>query len=85
MYKKFYPRGICSREIDIELEDGVIKDVSFFGGCDGNHHGLCSLLRGQKASDAIEKLKGIKCGFKPTSCPDQLAIALEEALKVEST
>lgn len=75
---KYKPQGVCSQIIDIEVEDGVIKSVSFTGGCNGNLQGISSLVTGMKTEDAIRKLKGIKCGFKNTSCPDQLACALEE-------
>lgn len=74
-------KGTCSRAVVVDVEDGVIKDCMFVGGCAGNTKGVASLVIGMKASDAIEKLKGIKCGFKSTSCPDQLALALEEAIK----
>lgn len=69
--------GTCSSAIDIELEDGIIKSVNFTGGCNGNLQGISSLVTGMKATDAIAKLKGIRCGMKSTSCPDQLAKALE--------
>lgn len=74
-------KGTCSREITFDLEDGIVKNISFQGGCNGNLKGVSSLAEGQKAEDVIEKLEGIKCGFKNTSCPDQLAEALKEALK----
>ncbi|MBQ7356036.1 MAG: TIGR03905 family TSCPD domain-containing protein [Clostridia bacterium] len=70
-------RGTCSRRIDIECEGGVITDCKFIGGCSGNTQGIASLVIGMKIEDAIAKTKGIKCGFKNTSCPDQLSIALE--------
>lgn len=73
--------GTCSTAIDFEIEDGVIKSVKFTGGCNGNLQGISALVQGMKAEDAISRLKGIRCGFKPTSCPDQLAHALEEALR----
>lgn len=72
--------GVCSRMITLDLEDGVITDCRFHGGCSGNTAGVCALVKGMKAEDAISRLKGIKCGFKNTSCPDQLSRALEEAL-----
>ena len=84
MTQEFYPRGVCSRKIDIELEDGVIKDVSFVGGCNGNLKGICNLVKGRRAEDVIPLLRGVQCGYKQTSCPDQLAKALEEALKQEN-
>ena len=73
-------KGTCSSAIHIELEDGVIRHVEFQGGCNGNLQGISSLVKGMKVEDAIVKLRGIRCGFKPTSCPDQLSIALEQAL-----
>lgn len=74
--------GTCSRLINIDINDsGEIADVSFVGGCNGNLQGIGALVRGQRPEDVIARLKGIRCGAKPTSCPDQLAQALEEALK----
>lgn len=77
---RYTPKGVCSSAMDIELEDGIIKSVRVTGGCNGNLQGISSLVTGMKAEDAIAKLKGIKCGFKSTSCPDQLAQALESML-----
>ncbi len=77
----YHPQGTCSRQMTVEVEDGIIKNVEILGGCNGNLQGISRLVIGMKASDAIEKLKGIRCGFKPTSCPDQLAIALQKALE----
>ena len=71
--------GVCSRMIIVDTEDGVITDCKFVGGCAGNTQGVAALVVGMKVEDAIGKIKGIKCGFKATSCPDQLARALEEA------
>lgn len=79
MKTRYMTKGVCSRAIDIEVEDGVILDVRFEGGCSGNTQGVAALVIGMKVEDAISKIKGIKCGFKTTSCPDQLAKALEEA------
>lgn len=74
-------KGTCSRLIDIELnDDNTIFNVTFAGGCHGNLQGISSLVKGQKAEDVIARLKGIECGSKGTSCPDQLATALEEAI-----
>ena len=70
-------KGVCSRQIDIDVEGNVIKAVKFTGGCSGNTQGVASLVRGMTIDEAIERLSGIKCGFKPTSCPDQLAEALK--------
>ena len=77
----FSPRGVCARAIDIELEGDVIHAVRFTGGCAGNTQGVAALVRGMKVSEAVERLAGIRCGFKSTSCPDQLAKALQEALE----
>ena len=76
----YTPRGVCSRKMTVELENGVIKSVSVEGGCNGNLQGISRLVVGMNAQDAIERMKGIHCGPKPTSCPDQMAHALEEAL-----
>ena len=72
----YTPKLVCSRKIDIDLEDGIITAVKFTGGCAGNTQGVAKLLVGMKVEDAISRLEGIRCGFKPTSCPDQLAQAL---------
>ncbi|MBE6740641.1 MAG: TIGR03905 family TSCPD domain-containing protein [Ruminococcaceae bacterium] len=69
-------RGVCSRNIYIDVEGDVVKSVRFDGGCNGNTKGISSLVEGMKVDDVIEKLSGIRCGFKDTSCPDQLAEAL---------
>ncbi|MBQ6249408.1 MAG: TIGR03905 family TSCPD domain-containing protein [Oscillospiraceae bacterium] len=76
----FTPKGVCSRRMTVELEDGIIRAVHVEGGCDGNLQGISRLVVGMSAQDAIERLKGIRCGFRPTSCPDQLSQALEQAL-----
>ena len=73
-------KGTCSTMIDVELKDGVIDSVKFTGGCNGNLQGISDLVKGMKPEEAISRLKGIRCGFKPTSCPDQLAHALEEMI-----
>lgn len=72
--------GVCSRQINLVLEDGVITEAAFVGGCHGNTQGVAALVIGMQATEAIRRLRGIKCGFKPTSCPDQLAQALEQNL-----
>lgn len=77
---KYKTQGTCSQEIDIELKDGVIDSVSFLGGCNGNLQGISALVKGLTPEDAISRLKGIRCGMKSTSCPDQLARALEGML-----
>lgn len=72
-------RGTCSKSIDITLDDSnIVTSVSFVGGCNGNLQGISKLVTGMKAEDAIEKLEGIRCGYKSTSCPDQLAQALKQ-------
>ena len=68
--------GVCAREIEITLEGDVIAEVRYIGGCSGNTQGVAALVKGMKVEDAIERLSGIRCGFKQTSCPDQLAAAL---------
>ncbi len=78
---EYKTRGTCSRMVILDIEDGVVTDCSFVGGCAGNTAGVASLVKGMKTEDVVAKLKGIKCGFKPTSCPDQLARAIEEALE----
>ena len=76
----FTPRGICARNIKITLDDeNRVQELRFVGGCDGNHKGLNALVEGMKAEEAIERLSGITCGFRPTSCPDQVAVALRQA------
>ena len=73
-------KGVCSRQIDLEIENDVIVGAKFIGGCSGNTQGVAALVTGMKVEDAIKKMKGIKCGFNGTSCPDQLALALESTL-----
>lgn len=80
MVYKYRTKGTCSRSIEIELNDGVVGNVKFEGGCNGNLKGIASLVNGMKAQDVIERCSGIRCGFKSTSCPDQLAQALKEAM-----
>lgn len=80
MHFTYTPKGVCSRKIELELEDGVVTDLSFTGGCHGNLQGISALVKGRKASDVIATLRGIRCGSKSTSCPDQLSDALEAAL-----
>ena len=78
---EYKTRGTCSRAVIVDVEDGYIKECEFVGGCAGNTKGVAALVKGMKLEDAIAKIKGIKCGFKATSCPDQLALALETALE----
>jgi len=77
----YQPKGVCSRQMTFDIEDGIIRSVDIVGGCSGNLQGISRLVEGMKVEDAIQRMKGIKCGFKPTSCPDQLAIALAEAVQ----
>jgi len=71
-------RGTCSTHIELDVEDGIIKDLAFWNGCNGNLQGIARLVKGMPVSDVIARLKGIRCGRRMTSCPDQLCIALEE-------
>lgn len=77
MNYQYKTSGTCSRSIDFEIEDGIVKNVRFHGGCDGNLKGISSIVDGMKVEDVISRLEGIRCGFKSTSCPDQLAKALK--------
>lgn len=79
MNYQYKTSGTCSRSIDFEIEDGIVKNVRFHGGCDGNLKGISSIVDGMKVEDVISRLEGIRCGFKSTSCPDQLAKALKKA------
>lgn len=78
---EYRTKGTCSRAIVLDIEDGVITDCAFIGGCAGNTAGIALLVKGMRTEDVVSKLKGVKCGFKSTSCPDQLARAIEEALE----
>lgn len=75
----FKPQGVCSRQIDFELEDGKIKNLQFTGGCDGNLKAIGKLVEGEDADKVIRLLEGNTCGFRGTSCADQLTIALRQA------
>ncbi len=76
---QYTPRGVCSRKMEIDVEGGVIRAVRVLGGCSGNLQGLSALLRGMTVDEAVARMEGIRCGMKPTSCPDQLAQALKSA------
>lgn len=76
MKYEYRTQGVCSRVIYLDVEDGIVKDVEFVGGCSGNLQGISSLVKGMKVEEVIEKVKGIRCGMKSTSCPDQLSQAL---------
>lgn len=79
MHYDFKPNGVCSRKISFEVEDGIVKNVEFTGGCAGNTQGLSRLCEGRRVDELVSLLSGIKCGFKNTSCPDQLAKAINSA------
>lgn len=76
----YRPKGVCSRLMRVEVEDGIIRQVEVQGGCSGNLQGISRLLVGMPVQQAIERMEGVRCGGKPTSCPDQLAKALHQAL-----
>ena len=80
MYQ-YKTKGTCSQMISFEINDGKVSNVQFLGGCNGNLKGIAALVEGMKAEEIIARVEGIKCGMKATSCPDQLALALKEALK----
>ena len=80
---RYQTRGVCSRAVNVEVEDGIVKSVEFEGGCNGNTKGVASLVEGMEVDIAISKLEGITCGFKGTSCPDQLAQALKKLSEEE--
>lgn len=81
MNYKFRNSGVCSSMVEFDLNDGIVSNVKFTGGCNGNLKGIAAMADGMKAEDVIKRLEGIKCGFKNTSCPDQLAKALRAALE----
>ena len=80
MTVNYTPKGVCSRAMTVSAEDGIITDAKVIGGCSGNLQGICKLIKGMKVEDAIERLSGIDCGGKRTSCPDQLSIAMRKLL-----
>lgn len=80
----FSPKGVCAKHIDFTIEKGLIKNVSFDGGCNGNLQGISKLIEDMPVQEVIYRLRGIDCGGRSTSCPDQLALALEEALKKQA-
>ena len=77
---QYRPQGVCSRQIDLEIKDNKVTDVKFIGGCNGNLQGISRLIEGMDVHEAISRIEGITCGFKSTSCPDQLAKALKKAV-----
>ena len=81
MKKVYQTPGTCSKFIEFDVEDGIVNDVVFYGGCNGNLQGIARLVKGMKVDDVISRLEGINCGGKGTSCPDQLAKALREQIE----
>ena len=77
---QYIPKGVCSKQIDFEIIDNKVRNVVFTRGCSGNTQGVAALIEGMDVNDAIRRLEGIQCGPRPTSCPDQLALAIEAAL-----
>jgi len=80
MTHTYRTKGVCAMQIQFDLEDGVVRNVRFMGGCNGNTQGVAKLAEGREAKELVALLEGIKCGFKGTSCPDQLAQAIKEVL-----
>lgn len=80
MTYRYIPKGVCSRAIELELDDKTVRNVRFEGGCSGNTQGVARLVEGMDAEEAVRRLSGIRCGLKSSSCPDQLARAIEAAL-----
>lgn len=80
MVIEYTPKGVCSRQMVIEVEDGIVKSFQVMGGCHGNLQGISKLVEGMKVEDVIARLDGIRCGGKESSCPDQLAQALKQAI-----
>ncbi len=80
MEYRYYPTGVCSREMIFDIDDGVVKDLITIGGCNGNLKGISSLIKGMKIEDVISRLEGIDCNGRGTSCPDQISKALKEFL-----
>lgn len=81
MHITYRPKGVCSQKMDIDVEDGIVKKVEVLGGCSGNLQGISRLVVGMSVEEVIERLEGIRCGFKNTSCPDQLAKALKNCIE----
>lgn len=79
----YYPQGTCSQAIEFEITDGIIHHVQFYGGCSGNTQGIGCLIEGMRAEEVVQRLEGIRCGYNSTSCPDQLAKAIRQAMEKE--
>ena len=80
MHYEYETRGVCARKITFDLNDGIVSNIRFIGGCSGNTQGVSLLANGMSAEEVIARVKDVKCGMKSTSCPDQLAIALTQAI-----
>ena len=80
---RFYPQGVCCQQMEVEIDNDIIIEANFYGGCNGNLKGIASLIKGMNIYDVINKVQGTRCGDKSTSCPDQLSICLKEYLKLE--
>ncbi len=77
---EYIPKGVCSRRIDFDIDDGIVRNVRFSGGCNGNTQGIGKLVEGMDAREVTKRLKGLNCNGRGTSCPDQLAIAIADAI-----
>lgn len=82
MKHTYFPKGVCSQMMSVDIEEGIIRECQIVGGCAGNTTGICNLVKGMEAEEAIEKLRGIDCRGRGTSCPDQLSNCIEEALEL---
>ena len=80
MHYEYKPRGVCSQNISFDIEDGLVKNLEFRGGCNGNLQGIAMLVEGMPVEQVVKRLEGIRCGFRSTSCPDQLVKGLLEAI-----
>lgn len=81
----YKPEGTCSRNIELDVRDGIVEDVVFTGGCNGNLQGISRLIKGMRIEDVVARLEGIRCGMRPTSCPDQLCKALKLFKQIENS
>ena len=85
MHYTYRCKGTCAQAIELDIEDGKLHNVVFYGGCDGNHKGIVKLVEGQDAAEVADRIAGTTCGYRPTSCPDQLSCAIRAALASEET
>ena len=84
MHYTFYPQGVCSRKIELDIENGRVHNIHYLGGCNGNLSGIGILIKGMNINDIVPKLSGLHCGSRPTSCPDQLTKGIEAYLRAKS-